>query len=133
TLSVFEQLNKNEALMEGIVTKGNKFAEQDFALERAAFAFNGSWCVNVYNDMNPSLEYGVMLPPAINPEKPMKIWGGAGSSLVVNNSSPNKEQAIKFLKWLSAQEQQAGLANDTKNLPANQEALASIPEVLSAF
>ncbi len=35
--------------------------------------------------------------------------------------------------WLSAKEQQAFLATETKNLPANREALASIPEVLSEF
>ncbi len=131
--NIFATLTKKGAFIDGIVTKGNKFAEQDFALERAAFAFNGSWCVNVYNDMNPELEYGVMLPPSINPDKPMKIWGGAGASFVVNNSSPNKDQAIKFLKWLSMKDQQASLAIETKNLPANKEALASIPDVLSAF
>jgi len=131
--NVFKTLTEKGALIEGIVTKGNKFAEQDFALERAAFAFNGSWSVNVYHDMNPSLEYGVMLPPAINPDRPMKIWGGAGSSLVVNNSSTNKGEAVKFLKWLSAADQQAFLATETKNLPANREALASIPPVLAEF
>ncbi len=130
---VFAQLTQKGAFIDGIVTKGNKFAEQDFALERAAFAFNGSWCVNVYNEMNPELEYGAMLPPAINPERPMKIWGGAGSSFVVNNGSAKKDLAVKFLKWLSAKDQQAFLAIETKNLPANKEALASIPQVLSEF
>lgn len=130
---VFATMAQKGAFIEGIVTKGNKFAEQDFALERAAFAFNGSWCVNVYHEMNPALEYGVMLPPAVNESKPMRIWGGAGSSFVVNNSSPKKDLAIKFLKWLSAKEQQVFLSTETKNLPANKEALASIPEVLSDF
>ena len=130
---IFAKLSQKGAFIEGIVTKGNKFAEQDFALERAAFAFNGSWCVNVYHEMNPALEYGAMLPPAAEAGRPMQIWGGAGSSFVVNNSSPNKEQAIKFLKWLSAKDQQVFLSTGTKNLPANKEALASIPEVLSEF
>lgn len=130
---VFTQLTNKGAFIDGIVTKGNKFAEQDFALERAAFAFNGSWCVNVYHEMNPELEYGAMLPPVINPDRPMKIWGGAGSSFVVNNGSPKKDLSIKFLKWLSAKEQQVFLASETKNLPANKEALASIPQVLSEF
>jgi len=79
------------------------------------------------------LEYGVMLPPAESKEQPMRIWGGAGSSFVVNNASSNKEEAVKFLKWLSAKDQQAFLSTQTKNLPANREALASIPEVLAEF
>ncbi|HBR15275.1 MAG TPA: hypothetical protein DD723_07015 [Candidatus Omnitrophica bacterium] len=130
---VFKLLKEGGALIEGIVTKPNKEAEQDFALERAAFAFNGSWCVNVYHDMNPDLEYGAMLPPSINADLPMKIWGGAGSSFVANNNSPRKDMAVAFLKWLSAKEQQAYLAMETRNLPANREALSSIPEILSDF
>lgn len=132
-LDVFRRLKEEGVLMEGVVTKPNKYAEQDFALERAAFAFNGSWCVNVYQDMNPNLEYGVMLPPAVNRERTMRIWGGAGSSFVVNNNSPRKDKAIAFLKWVTAKEQQAFLAEETKNLPSNKDALASIPRVLSEF
>jgi len=63
----------------------------------------------------------------------MKIWGGAGSSFVANNNSPRKDMAVAFLKWLSAKEQQAYLAMETRNLPANREALSSIPEILSDF
>jgi raffinose/stachyose/melibiose transport system substrate-binding protein len=115
------------------VTKANKYAEQDFALERAAFSFNGSWAVNVYQEMNPGLPYGVMLPPPVNPGLPMKIWGGAGSSFVVNNASPRKAEAIAFLKWLTAKDQQVYLAEETKNLPANRHAATSIPPTLAEF
>jgi len=131
--NIFKELRDNEAFVKGIVTKPNKEAEQDFALGRAAFAFNGSWSVNVYNDMNPNLNYGAMLPPSVNPERPMMIWGGAGSSLVVNGFSPNKAKAIDFLKWLTAEEQQAFLAKETKNLPSNRQALSAIPKVLEEF
>ena len=130
---VFKTLSEAGAFAEGVVTKPNKEAEQDFALGRAAFAYNGSWCVNVYHDMNPDLNYSAMLPPKMNPDRPMKIWGGAGSSFVVNEQSAKKEQAIAFLKWLSAEKQQAYLARETRNLPANRKALAAIPEVLSDF
>lgn len=130
---VFQTLSDKKALVDGIVTKQNKFAEQDFALERAAFAFNGSWCVNVYAGMNTDLEYGVILPPAINDERPMQIWGGAGSSFVVNRNSPTKEKAVAFLKWLTAKEQQTYLSSKTRNLPANKEALEDIPQILSDF
>ena len=73
------------------------------------------------------------MPPAINPDLPMKIWGGAGSSFVVNNSSARKDKAIAFLKWLTDKEQQEYLATETKNLPSNRRALASIPKVLEEF
>lgn len=132
-LGIFKELRDKGVLIEGMVTKGNKYAEQDFALERAAFTFNGSWCVNVYKDMNPKLEYGVMPPPPMNSRFPLKIWGGAGSSFVVNNQSPNKDKATAFLKWLSGKEQQAFLAKETNNLPSNKEAMELIPPVLEQF
>lgn len=131
-LNIFKTLADRGAFVKGIVTKGNKYAEQDFALERVAFAFNGSWCVNVYKDMNPNLEYGVMLPPVYNAKEPMAIWG-TGSSFVVNDRSLVKQKAIDFLKWLTAQEQQATFAAETKNLPANKKALSFVDPVLSGF
>lgn len=131
--NVFKEMADSGILTEGIVSKGNKYAEQDFALERAAFAFNGSWCVNVYNKMNPNLNYGVMLPPVYNEKSSMAIWGGAGSSFVVNDRSQSKQKAIDFLKWLTAQEQQATFAAETKNLPANKNVLSSIDPILSDF
>jgi ABC-type glycerol-3-phosphate transport system substrate-binding protein len=130
---IFETLRERDALADGIVTKQNKFAEQDFALGRAAFAFNGSWCVNVYHGMNADLDYGVILPPPVNDTYPMKIWGGAGSSFVVNKNSPSKEKAIAFLRWLTAKDQQAFLSQETKNLPANKDAVSDIPQILSDF
>ena len=132
-LSIFAELRDKGVLIDGIVTKGNKYAEQDFALERAAFAFDGSWCVNVYHDMNPSLEYGVMAPPPISTAYPLKIWGGAGSTFVVNAGSPNKDKAIAFLKWLTAKDQQVILAQQTNNLPSNKEAISAISPVLDEF
>ena len=132
-LDIFRDMRDKGALMDGIVTKGNKYAEQDFALERAAFTFNGSWCVNVYKDMNPNLEYGVMAPPSVNSMYPLKIWGGAGSSFMVNNSSPNKDKAIAFLKWLTAKEQQMVWAKETSDLPSNREASGPVSEVLDQF
>ncbi len=120
-------------LAKGLVTMINKSAEQLFANEKAVFAFNGSWCVNVYKGMNPALEYGAMLPPEASNQHPMAIWGGAGSSFMVNGRSKNKEAAVKFLIWLTDQDQQVYLAQATNNLPANKNSLSKIPEILSQF
>jgi len=131
--SLFKQMQESGVLAKGIVTMINKSAEQLFANEKAVFAFNGSWCVNVYKGMNPGLEYGAMLPPAASERYPISIWGGAGSSFMVNARSKNKDEAVKFLKWLTGQEQQAYLAQETNNLPANKNSLARIPEILAQF
>ncbi len=131
--NLFKEMADKKMLASGIVTMVNKSAEQSFANERAAFAFNGSWCVNVYHGMNPSLDYGVMLPPKISANNPSYIWGGGGSSFLVNNRSKVKSEAIEFLKWLTAPEQQAYLSKETRNMPSNKKALADIPPILTEF
>ncbi len=130
---LFDELARKQLLVSGIVTMGNKTAEQLFANGRCAFAFNGSWCVNVYKSMNPDLEYGVMFPPAVSNRHPMVIWGGAGSSFLVNGRSKNKQEAINFLRWLTEREQQIFLSKKTLNLPSNKESLANIPGILAQF
>ncbi|NQT95653.1 MAG: extracellular solute-binding protein [Candidatus Omnitrophica bacterium] len=130
---LFEDMRDNNLLASGIVTMVNKVAEQAFANERAAFGFNGSWGVNVYYGMNPNLDYGVMLPPAYSSKYPMRVLGGPGGSFMVNNKSSNREKAIEFLRWFTSKNQQAYLAKETRNLPANKESLSVIPPILSHF
>jgi len=132
-LSLFEQMRDAGIPAVGLLTMINKTAEQVFANEKAAFAFNGSWCVNVYEGMNPNLDYAAILPPAASDQYPMMVWGGAGSSFVINDRSGEKEIAIEFLKWFTARDQQIFLANKTKNLPANKDALEGIPTILAQF
>lgn len=130
---LFKKMQDSGLLASGIVTMINKTAEQLFANERAIFAFNGSWCVNVYKSMNPDLSYGVILPPKVSDKYPMAIWGGAGSSFLVNERSKNKEETIKFLAWLTDKEQQVYLSENTHNLPANKDCLNAIPGPLAQF
>jgi raffinose/stachyose/melibiose transport system substrate-binding protein len=132
-LTFFKEMQDAGVLYNGIVTTGNKNSEQLFANERAVFAFNGSWCVNVYRGMNPDLNYGVMLPPKVSDEFPRSIWGGAGSSFMVNAKSRNVSEAINFLKWLTEEDQQVYLAETTKNLPSNKNSLSKISHVLAGF
>ena len=131
--AVFKQMQDSGVLSPGLVTMVNKTAEQLFANDKAVFAFNGSWCVNVYKSMNPSLNYGVMMPPKASEQFPMAVWGGAGSSFMVNARSAGKEEAVKFLQWLTSTDQQAFLAGETNNLPANKNSARNIPDILADF
>lgn len=131
--SLFKQMQDSGILADGVVTMINKTAEQLFATGKAVFAFNGSWCVNVYKGMNPNLNYAVMLPPKASNDYPMSIWGGAGSSFMVCAHSKNKQGTVDFLKWLTDKDQQAYLAEATSNLPANKECLSEIPAILTQF
>jgi ABC-type glycerol-3-phosphate transport system substrate-binding protein len=132
-LSLFDDMRKEDLLVSGVVTMINKTAEQTFANGKAAFAFNGSWCVNVYKGMNPDIHFAAMLPPRLSPKYPMKIWGGAGSSFMINAQSKNRTAAIAFLKWLTEPPQQVVLSKETLNLPANRFSIGDLPPVLSSF
>jgi ABC-type glycerol-3-phosphate transport system substrate-binding protein len=132
-LTLFKEMRDSGVLANGLVIMVNKTAEQLFANDKAVFAFNGSWCVNVYKRMNPNLSYGAMLPPRVSDQYPMAIWGGAGSSFMVNARSKNKEEAVKFLRWLTDRDQQAYLAETTSNPPANKDALSKISPILAQF
>lgn len=130
---LFKEMQDSGVLANGLVTMINKTAERIFANGKAVFAFNGSWCVNVYKGMNPDLNYAAMLPPQASDKYPMAIWGGAGSSFMVNARSSNKEEALKFLQWITERDQQAYLAQSTNNLPANKDSLSEIPAILAQF
>ena len=116
---LFDELSKRKFFITGIVSLVNKQSERYFSREEAAITYNGSWAVNVFKGMNPNLQYGTMLPPAINPKNPVMIQGGAGSSFFVNSTSKMKDESIKFLKWITAKEQQLFLVKETNNLPSN--------------
>lgn len=132
-LSLFKEMVDEGAIVPGAVTMVNKTSEQTFANGRAAMAFNGSWCVNVYKGMNPTLNYGAFLPPQVSSSRSIKIWGGAGSSFMVNARSPRKEQATAFVKWLAQADQQSFLSNATNNLPANRQSLKDLSPILAQF
>lgn len=129
---VFRRMQQAGVLANGIVTMVNKTAEQLFANGKALFAFNGTWGVNVYKEMNPGLSYGVALLPKASDVHPRSFWG-TSSSFIINARSSRREPAVKFLAWLTAPEQQTFLASSTNNLPANKDAAKDIPPVLAQF
>jgi len=130
---LFDIMRKEEIIIKDSITMVNKSAEQLFSNNKAAFAFNGSWCINVYKGMNPSLNYAPMLVPKVSNKYPVRIWGGQGAYIVVNAKSSKKKQAIDFLKWLTAKEQQIILVQKTSNLPSNKEAISMIDPILREF
>jgi ABC-type glycerol-3-phosphate transport system substrate-binding protein len=132
-LSLFKEMADENIIASGAVTMVNKTAEQTFANGRAAMAFNGSWCVNVYKGMNPTLDYAAFVPPQVSSAHSIKIWGGAGSSFMINDKSPRKLEATKFLKWLAEADQQSILSNATNNLPANRTSLKDLSPILAQF
>ncbi|MCF7907657.1 MAG: ABC transporter substrate-binding protein [Candidatus Omnitrophica bacterium] len=116
--SLFETLRNSGILSPNIATMTNKESENAFSKGKALFSFNGSWSMNVYAQLNPELNYGFFSLPKVSKNYPVKVWGGSGTSFMVNDRSPNKDKAIEFLKWLTKKEQQIFLIKETNNLPA---------------
>jgi ABC-type glycerol-3-phosphate transport system substrate-binding protein len=128
--SLFKRLKDEGILASNITTMINKEAEDLFSKNKSAFSFNGTWSVNVYKQLAPRLDYGFFSLPKISNKFSPKIWGGAGSFFMVNAKSKNKEEAVKFLKWLTEKEQQFFLIQRTNNLPAVRGCEDYFPSVL---
>jgi len=131
--SLFAKLKSSGILASNIATMTNKEAEAAFAEGKAAFSFNGSWSVNVYKQLEEELDYAFFSLPKASSDHPVKVWGGAGSSFMIDANSPKKAQAVKFLKWLSAKEQQEFLAKETNNLPAIKGVSEKLPPILKGL
>ncbi|MDD5584667.1 MAG: extracellular solute-binding protein [Candidatus Omnitrophica bacterium] len=116
--SLFAKLRDSGVLAANITTMINKESEDAFSKGNFAFSFNGSWAVNVYKQLGATLDYDFFPLPKVSTRFPVKMWGGAGSSFMVNAKSADKDEAIKFLQWLTAKEQQTFLIRETNNLPA---------------
>jgi len=116
--SLFTKLRGSGILAPNITTMVNKESEDLFAKDKAVFSFNGTWSVNVYNGLNKDLDYAYFALPKVSEKNKIKIWGGAGSSFMVNSKSADKEKAVAFLKWITEPKQQKFLADKTSNLPA---------------
>lgn len=136
-LSIYEQMAKSDVLGAGIVSYDFPAAESLFVNGQAGMIFDGSWAIGVFNSQNPDFQdYGVFFPPAYDGAKyPVYIPGGVGAMAFVVGTSPHKEEAVKFLQWLTAKEQQAKYATSSFNLPANLEVAGQVPmtDNLTAF
>jgi len=129
--SLFSELKDSGILISDITTLINKESEDLFSQGKAAFSFNGSWSVNVYKQLAPDLEFAFFPLPSVSQKFPTKIWGGAGSSFMISAKSPNAKEAVAFLKWLTAKEQQSFLVKETNNLPAVKGCEDILPPILA--
>jgi len=82
--------------------------------------------------MNPDLRYGAALPPRVNLNRPMYIWGGT-TSFIINGRSEVKEKVVKFLEWLTEKKQQDYLAVQTRNIPSNKNCSEHVKGAIAQF
>ena len=136
-LSIYETMAKSDVLGTGLVSYDFPAAEALFVNGQAGMIFDGSWAIGVFSSQSPDFkDYGVFFPPAIKDAKyPVYIPGGVGAMAFVVGTSPDKEEAVKFMQWVTAAEQQAKYATFSFNLPANVNVAGKVPmtDNLTAF
>lgn len=127
-------LRVNKVWYPGSITLQNKDAEINFANKKAAMMLNGSWAVNVYYDLNDQLDLGVFpFPKPDDAKHPMYLIGGVGKGCAVTTNAEYPEEAVEFLRWFLAKEQQVKLAKGARSIPANFEAMGDIDPLLQGF
>lgn len=75
------------------------------------------------------------LPAAPDAKHESRSAGVPGKGAVINPKGKHPEEALKFVKWLTAADQQKVFAEDARIIPTNPELLASgtLPEQLAGF
>ncbi len=133
-LEYFKELKEKGFFYPGVAAMNNKEAEILFSRNKAAMIINGSWAVNVFAQMNPELDFGVMnFPKPDDAAYPMYVMGGLGKAAAITTNAKNPQAVIKFLRWLSARPQQERWARVNKGFPANLEAQDAIDNKLKPF
>ncbi|GAA1434327.1 extracellular solute-binding protein [Microlunatus lacustris] len=109
-------------------TSGDQ-APQIFYTEKSAMLFNGSWTPQGFIQ-NASKEfvnkYKVMKNPAIRPGAKHWTANQAGAGWAVAETSPSKDAALTFLKFLYDEANYSPAMNNTNSMPATKSAAAAI-------
>lgn len=136
-LQLFERLRDSKVLAKGIIADDMPAAESLFVNGKAAMLFDGSWAIGVFKEKNPGFTaFDVALPPSVaGAAGQLAIPGGVGAQLMVVGTSPHKDEAVKFVRWLTDADQQVKYATESANLPANKEIAGQLDSspVLKAF
>jgi ABC-type glycerol-3-phosphate transport system substrate-binding protein len=109
-------------------TSGDQ-APQIFYTEKSAMLFSGSWSPQGFVQ-NASKEfvrkYKVMKTPAIAEGKKHWTANQAGAGWAVSETSPNKDAALEFLKFMYAPDQYSPTMNNSNSMPSTKSAAEKI-------
>jgi multiple sugar transport system substrate-binding protein len=129
-LGIYEQIRDADILAPGSVTWNMPDCETAFFSQQTLASYFGfAISVPVGNRLNPEFtSYSAMVPPPVDAGTELRIAGGIGKSVAINSRSPRVEEALAYVKWFTAVDQQLQYAAGLPTIPANPEALD--PELL---
>ncbi|KGE17404.1 ABC transporter substrate-binding protein [Paenibacillus wynnii] len=87
-----------------------------FVTGKVAMLYSGPWMLSTYNKYGKDLDYGIVPPPAGPNGDKGSVMGGFG--LVIPEGSKHQDEAWEFIKWWTANKDNALLwAKTSLNLP----------------
>lgn len=93
-----------------------------FVTGKLAMQYTGPWMLSTYKKYGQDLDFGIVPPPAGPDGDKGSVMGGFG--LVVPQGAKHKEEAWEFIKWWTANKDNALLwAKTSLNMPGLKEAL----------
>ncbi|WP_158621320.1 ABC transporter substrate-binding protein [Streptomyces triticirhizae] len=109
--------------------------EQMLYTDRAAMLFMGSWVPQDFvQDAPPEFveEYRVMKTPALTSGARHWCSNQAGAAFAVSETSPHKEAALDFLRFLYEPERYAEVMNNSHSMPATSAAAEQVADPVLA-
>ncbi|GGD50270.1 ABC transporter substrate-binding protein [Paenibacillus nasutitermitis] len=114
-------MNKNKVYKVGF-EQGLGEGQDAFVTGKVAMLYSGPWMLSTYNKYGKDLEYGIVPPPAGPNGDKGSVMGGFG--LVIPEGSKHQDEAWEFIKWWTANKDNALLwAKTSLNLPGYKPAL----------
>lgn len=114
-------LNDNKVYKVGF-EEGLGEGNDAFVTGKVAMLYTGPWMMSTYNKYGKDLEYGIVPPPSGPNGDQGSVMGGFG--LVIPQGSKHPEEAWEFIKWWTANKDNAMLwAKTSLNMPGFKPAL----------
>ncbi|MEV0384807.1 ABC transporter substrate-binding protein [Nonomuraea sp. NPDC050643] len=92
-----------------------------FATGKVSMILTGPWNITTYKKYGKDLDFGIVPPPAGPQGGQASLMGGFG--LVIPQAAKHKEESWEFVKWWTAEKENAMLwAKTSLNIPGNVQA-----------
>ncbi|MCT4595343.1 MAG: extracellular solute-binding protein [Anaeromicrobium sp.] len=131
--------NKKGFFNKDKVSSGYLDSAKNLALDKVAFEFYGNYVISEALKLNPKADLGFMPVPSNDPKDPPTLISGERTAIGVWKDSKHKEEALRFLNYLTKSEIMSelasanglpaglvGIESDTKSLKGDYEKYANL-------